>query len=180
MDALKGRIGGSGSGDVRTAIAGRCDVIITTNLAHFTEEAVGPSGIEVRDPDDFLLGQLELAPGVFCHTISRIRARLKSPPYTVEGRAISTARVRVAARNLEVGLMAVPLGGGLEVARSLLETVTRSPPWVGTSGWACTAGATWASNRRERARRPGCCTTGQTCEQRELAGSCRTPIRIVS
>jgi hypothetical protein len=44
------------------------------------------------------------------------------------GRAISTARVRVAARNLEVGLMAVPLGGAVEGAGSLLETVTRSPP----------------------------------------------------
>jgi hypothetical protein len=84
MDALKGRIGGSGSGDVRTAIAGRCDVIITTNLAHFTEEAVGPYGTEVRDPDDFRLGQVDLAPGVFCQAISKIRPPLKSPPYTVE------------------------------------------------------------------------------------------------
>jgi hypothetical protein len=96
MDALKGRIGGSGSGDVRMAIAGRCDVIITTNLAHFTEEAVGPYGTEVRDPGDFLLGQLELAPGFFCHPISKIRARLKSPPYTVEEHLASLSRCGLA------------------------------------------------------------------------------------
>jgi hypothetical protein len=40
--------------------------------------------MEVRDPDDFLLGQLDLAPGAFCQAISKIRARLNSPPYTVE------------------------------------------------------------------------------------------------
>jgi hypothetical protein len=66
------------------AIVGRCDIIITKNLDHFTREALGPYWLDVRDPDDFLLDQLELAPGLFCQAISKIRSRLSNPPYTVE------------------------------------------------------------------------------------------------
>ena len=66
------------------AIVGRCDIIVTKNLDDFPEEALKPYGIETRDPDDFLLGQLNLAPGVVCQCISKIRKRLTNPPYTVE------------------------------------------------------------------------------------------------
>ena len=34
-------------------------------------------------PDEFLSNRLDLAPGVFCGAIHRVRARLKNPPYTV-------------------------------------------------------------------------------------------------
>jgi len=47
-------------------------------------EALKPHGTEAQDPDTFLLSQLDLAPGVFCQAIGKIRARLNSPPYTVE------------------------------------------------------------------------------------------------
>ena len=39
------------------------------------------------------------------------------------GRAMATARVRIAPRNLEVGLMAVPLGGDVETAANMLHAV---------------------------------------------------------
>lgn len=42
------------------------------------------------------------------------------------GRAVATARVRVAPRNLEVGLMAVPLGGGVEGVVGSLTSVAHS------------------------------------------------------
>lgn len=40
--------------------------------------------LELPDPDDFLLGQRNLSPGVVCQCISKIRKRLTNPPYTVE------------------------------------------------------------------------------------------------
>jgi hypothetical protein len=43
------------------------------------------------------------------------------------GRAVATARVRVAPRNLEVGLMAVPLGGEVERSAMVLDAVAQGP-----------------------------------------------------
>ena len=66
------------------AIVGRCDVIVTSNLRDFPEAAVGPYGIEVQHPDDFLSNHLELMPGPFCDAIRKIRARLVAPPVTAQ------------------------------------------------------------------------------------------------
>ena len=35
-------------------------------------------------PDDFLSNHLNLAPGLFCEVIRKVRARLKNPPFTAE------------------------------------------------------------------------------------------------
>jgi hypothetical protein len=64
------------------AIVGRCDVIVTQNLKHFPEAALAAFGIEVQHPDEFLSNHLNLAPGVFCDAIRKVRARLKNPPFT--------------------------------------------------------------------------------------------------
>jgi hypothetical protein len=66
------------------AIIGRCDVIVTQNLKHFPETALAPFGVEAKHPDEFLCNHLNLAPGVFCSAVARVRARLQNPPYTVE------------------------------------------------------------------------------------------------
>ena len=66
------------------AIAGRCDVIVTQNLRDFPAEALAPYGLEAQHPDDFLSNQLNLAPGLFCEVIRKVRARLKNPPFTAE------------------------------------------------------------------------------------------------
>lgn len=66
------------------AIAGRCDVIVTQNLKDFPDAVLTPLGIEAQHPDEFLTNQLDLAPGVFCKAVAKVRARLKNPPYTIE------------------------------------------------------------------------------------------------
>lgn len=66
------------------AITGRCDVIVTQNLKDFPAEALAPYSLEAHHPDEFLLNHLDMAPGVFCEAVRKLRARLKNPPYTVE------------------------------------------------------------------------------------------------
>ncbi len=66
------------------AIVGRCDMIVTQNLRDFPESALAPYHVEAQHPDTFLCNQLDLAPGVFCGAIRKVRGRLKSPPYPVE------------------------------------------------------------------------------------------------
>ena len=41
-------------------------------------------GIEVQHPDEFLSNHLKLAPGIFCESVRKVRARLKAPPLSVE------------------------------------------------------------------------------------------------
>jgi hypothetical protein len=66
------------------AIVGRCDVIVTANLKDFPEAALVPFGIEAQHPDEFLCHQLNLAQGLFCTCVRKIRQRLKNPPFTVD------------------------------------------------------------------------------------------------
>lgn len=66
------------------AIVGRCDVIVTQNLKHFPDKALEPFGIEAQHPDEFLCNHLNLAPGVFCGAVQKVRARLKSPPFSAK------------------------------------------------------------------------------------------------
>ena len=45
------------------ALRGRVDAITTTNVRHHPTDTLKPLGIEVIHPDNFLLDQLDLAPG---------------------------------------------------------------------------------------------------------------------
>jgi hypothetical protein len=63
------------------AIVGRCDVIVTRNLRDFPENALAHFGIEAQHPDEFLTNHLNLAPGIFCDAIRKVRARLRNPPF---------------------------------------------------------------------------------------------------
>jgi len=65
-------------------IVGHCDVIVTQNLADFPSAVLEPLGVEAQHPDDFLCNHLNLAPGVFCEAVRKVRNRLTRPPYTVE------------------------------------------------------------------------------------------------
>jgi PIN domain len=67
-----------------TAIVGRCDVIVTQNLKHFPDKTLTAFGIEAQHPDEFLSNHLNLAPGVFCSAVRKVRGRLKNPIYSVE------------------------------------------------------------------------------------------------
>jgi PIN domain len=64
------------------AITGRCDVIVTHNLKDFPEDALASYGIEAQHPDEFLSNHLNLAPGLFCEAVRKVRARLKNPSFT--------------------------------------------------------------------------------------------------
>jgi hypothetical protein len=65
------------------AIVGRCDVIVTANLKDFPEDALRPFGIDAQHPDEFLRNHLNLAPGLFCSCVQKVRRRLQTPPFTV-------------------------------------------------------------------------------------------------
>jgi len=65
------------------AIVGRCDVIVTKNLRDFPAETLAEYGIEAQHPDEFLVNQLNLAPGLFCRVVRRVRGRMQNPPRTV-------------------------------------------------------------------------------------------------
>jgi hypothetical protein len=65
------------------AIIGRCDVIVTQNLKDFPADVLASYGIDVQHPDEFLCNHLNLAQGVFCSAVQRVRSRLKNPPYSV-------------------------------------------------------------------------------------------------
>ena len=66
------------------AIVGRCDVIVTTNLKDFPDAALAPFGLDAQHPDDFLCNHLNLAQGLFCRCVQKIRSRLKNPPCTTD------------------------------------------------------------------------------------------------
>ncbi|MCG5449066.1 PIN domain-containing protein [Micromonospora hortensis] len=53
------------------AVAGRADVIVTNNVKHFPQDAVGPLHIEVMRPDQFLCLQYDLAPVPIVEIIKR-------------------------------------------------------------------------------------------------------------
>jgi hypothetical protein len=66
------------------AIVGRCDVIVTQNLKDFPDSALEPYGIDVQHPDEFLCNHLNLAQGLFCGAVRKVRGRLQNPPYSIE------------------------------------------------------------------------------------------------
>jgi hypothetical protein len=55
-------------------------VIVTHNLKDFPSETLAFYGIEAQHPDEFLSHHLNLAPGIFCSSVQKVRRRLKNPP----------------------------------------------------------------------------------------------------
>ena len=84
-------------------ITGRCDVIVTQNLAGFPAEALAPFGIDVQHPDEFLVNHLHLAPGLFCASVRKVRARLRNPPYSVEDYLGTLTQIGLVATAAELG-----------------------------------------------------------------------------
>jgi len=74
-------------GDVHVlaaAIAGHADCIVTANTRDFPQDVISPYGIEVVDPDTFLVNQWDLAPLVAIAAFKRMRARRQKPQSTPE------------------------------------------------------------------------------------------------
>ena len=66
------------------AIKGRADVIVTTNLKDFPNNALKRWGIEAQHPDEFLTHQFHLSQPTFLTAMKTVRLRLKNPPKSVE------------------------------------------------------------------------------------------------
>jgi len=66
------------------AIRAGASVIVTYNLTDFPADTLSRFDIEALHPDDFLVGLLDLAPGVVCGAVKRQREGLKNPPKTAE------------------------------------------------------------------------------------------------
>lgn len=64
------------------AIAAHAEVIVTSNLRHFPEDALTPFNIRVRSPDEFLTGLVDRAPGVMARVLVEQAALLRRPPRT--------------------------------------------------------------------------------------------------
>ncbi len=74
------------------AIAGHADCIVTSNVRDFPADIVGPYGIEIIDPDVFIINQLDLSQFAALAAFKRMRARLKKPESTPEEFAQSLER----------------------------------------------------------------------------------------
>ena len=66
------------------AIVGGADMIVTTNLRDFPDEALAPFQIEAIHPDDFVIRQFDLSPAGVCAAVKAQRASLTRPPKSVD------------------------------------------------------------------------------------------------
>jgi predicted nucleic acid-binding protein len=84
------------------AIRSGAEVIVTYNLTDFPGEILTRFDIEAQHPDDFLIGFLDLAPGVVCAAVKAQRESLRNPPKiaeellaTLEGQGLTQAVARL-------------------------------------------------------------------------------------
>lgn len=66
------------------AIRSECHTIVTFNLKHFPEASLRWWGIEALHPDEFLLNQLDLAPGTVLGALQCQSQQYTRPPMTIE------------------------------------------------------------------------------------------------
>ncbi len=66
------------------AVAGRAEVVVTSNLRDFPEDACAPLSIEARPPDDFLCSLFEFNPPSVISALQEQAADLRNPTMTFE------------------------------------------------------------------------------------------------
>jgi hypothetical protein len=66
------------------AIRAGAQTIVTRNLKDFPQDRLSPFGIVAQDPDDFLLGLLNLQGSAVLRILTEQAADLRNPPRTVE------------------------------------------------------------------------------------------------
>lgn len=74
------------------AMAGHADCIVTANLRDFPTDVVGPLGIEIIHPDQFIVAQWDLDQLVAVAAFKRMRMRWKMPEATAEDFAAALER----------------------------------------------------------------------------------------
>jgi predicted nucleic acid-binding protein len=84
------------------AVRANAEVLVTFNLKDFPAQSTAAFEIEVVYPDDFLLDQLDLFPGVVVGTLRHLVEIYDSPPVSMEELLQSLARVGVPKFALEV------------------------------------------------------------------------------
>lgn len=65
------------------AVRSKADVLVTFNTKDFPESSLEPFDVEVVHPDDFLLDQLDLFPGIVTSTIEALAEEYDNPPLKV-------------------------------------------------------------------------------------------------
>ncbi len=68
---------------VAAAIRCHAQVIVTTNLKHFSDGALEPYGLEAQHPDEFLCYLFDLDPGRVLQAVTEQAADLRRPPRTI-------------------------------------------------------------------------------------------------
>jgi len=66
------------------AVRSKADVLVTFNGKDFPDASLEPFDVELVHPDDFLLDQLDLFPGLVVHTLHELAADYTNPPLQVE------------------------------------------------------------------------------------------------
>jgi predicted nucleic acid-binding protein len=61
------------------AVKAECEVIVTYNLKHFSEESLKPHGITVKHPDEFLIELYHMDSEIVVHELHQQGAELKKP-----------------------------------------------------------------------------------------------------
>lgn len=67
------------------AIKGGAQVVVTFNVKDFPVERLSPAGVDVAHPDEFLLDQLDLHPGLARQVLVEQAAALRDPPSDLDG-----------------------------------------------------------------------------------------------
>lgn len=65
------------------AISSSASIIVTANIKDFPKENTIKYGIEAQHPDDFVSQLLDVAPGIVCGAIKRLRSFFKNPSIDV-------------------------------------------------------------------------------------------------
>ncbi|MGH2353615.1 MAG: PIN domain-containing protein [Chloroflexota bacterium] len=90
------------------AVHGQANVLVTSNLRHFTPAVLAGYGIEPQSPDDFLIRRLNDAPHLMMAAIAQQLASYKRPSLTYtalcERLAPVTPRFAARLRNAEHGV----------------------------------------------------------------------------
>lgn len=70
---------------VAAAIRGGAQVVVTFNLKDFPDDRLAPTGVAVSHPDEFLLDQLDLQPGIALQVLIEQAKDLNNPPSDLAG-----------------------------------------------------------------------------------------------
>lgn len=83
------------------AIRASASIIVTYNLKDFPIEQTEQYAIEAQHPDDFISQFLDIAPGIVCGAIKRLRSSLKNPTIGPERYLEILAKQSIFAENSE-------------------------------------------------------------------------------